>query len=105
MLVFFTLWYIFTAFSYGVEMPSGLLVPGLICGCAVGSLYNTLRIQLFGLQIGDYSTAPVLVGAAAMLASYTHMTFSLIILMMETTNSFNLFIPYVVAVLVSRSIG
>jgi hypothetical protein len=42
LLVFFGLWYTFTLFTYGVWIPSGILLPGMVIGCVVGALYNNL---------------------------------------------------------------
>lgn len=32
-------WYFFTIVTYGVWVPAGLFLPGMIIGCAVGGLY------------------------------------------------------------------
>ena len=47
----------------------------------------------------------MLVGAAAMLTSYTRMTYSLAVIMLETTQSINLFIPMIFSLVVSRSVS
>lgn len=40
-----------------------------------------------------------------MLTSYVRMTYSLAVIMLETTQSINLFIPTIFAVVVARSVG
>ena len=40
-----------------------------------------------------------------MLTSYVRMTYSLAVIMLETTQSINLFIPTIFAVIVARSVG
>lgn len=105
MLVFFSLWYLFTLVTYGVWIPSGLFLPGMIIGCALGGLYNTLHVSWFGLTAASYSVTPILLGAGAMLAGYIQLTYSLVVIMMETTDSFNLFIPFMITITTSRAIG
>ena len=40
MLVYFSAWYFFTITTYGVWTPAGLFLPGIIIGCALGSVYQ-----------------------------------------------------------------
>ena len=47
MFVFFSIWYLCTIVTYGVNIPGGLFLPGMIIGCALGSCYETLRINWF----------------------------------------------------------
>mmetsp|Transcript_30255 Transcript_30255/g.21998 ORF Transcript_30255/g.21998 Transcript_30255/m.21998 type:complete len:80 (+) Transcript_30255:888-1127(+) len=44
-------------------------------------------------------------GAAAMLAGYTRFTYSLAVIMLETTNSINLFIPIICTISVAFQTG
>jgi len=44
MFIYFICWYFFTITTYGVWVPAGLFLPGIILGCAVGSIYETLRV-------------------------------------------------------------
>lgn len=37
-LIFFLMWYTFFCLTYGVNVPSGLFLPGLIIGCSIGLL-------------------------------------------------------------------
>ena len=46
---FVFLWYFYTITTYGVWVPAGLFLPGIIIGCAVGSTYETLRVSVFNL--------------------------------------------------------
>ena len=47
----------------------------------------------------------MLVSVGAMLAGYTRLTYSLVVIMLETTQSINIFVPMLIAVLVSRKVG
>ena len=94
MAVFCAIWYGFTIVTYGVSVPAGLFLPGMIIGCAVGSLYAMAVDAWVSPEGEEHSNEfPVIIGAGAMLASYTHLTYSLLVIMLETTSSIDLFIP------------
>ena len=95
-------------------MPAGLFLPGIIIGCSVGGLYALFQLWLFGNTIED--TLPVnggsnvavtfvLVGAGAMLSSYCRLTYSLVVIMCETTSSINIFLPMFIGIMTARSVG
>ena len=105
MLIFFAVWYFFTITTYGVWIPAGLFLPGIIIGCAVGSVWETLRINIYDLAADEVRVTPILVGAGAMLGGYTRLTYCLVVIMLETTSSINLFIPMLVGIAVARAIG
>jgi chloride channel 7 len=105
MLIFVAVWFLFTITTYGVWIPAGLFLPGIILGCSVGSIYETLRLHLFELDNSHADVTPILVGAGAMLGGYTRLTYSLVVIMLETTTSINLFIPMLVGVATARAIG
>lgn len=76
----------------------------MIIGCATGSFYAQVEAKI----VGEPSQSPVtavVVGAGAMLAGYTRLTYSLVIIMLETTTSINLFIPMMVGIMVSRAVS
>ena len=100
---FFLAWYFLFITTYGVQVPSGVFLPGIIIGLSVGQLYGILYTYAFPMMSEQQSY--LLVGAAAMLTSYVRMTYSLTVIMLETTQSINLFIPTIFAVIVARSVG
>ncbi len=51
------------------------------------------------------AVTPVLVGAGAMLSSYTRMTYSLVVIMLETTSSISIFLPMMIGILTSSCVG
>ena len=105
MLIFICIWYGLTITTYGVWVPAGLFLPGMIIGNAVGSFYSTVIQDLFTDPSEFYSpVTPVIIGAGAMLCSYTHLTYSLLIIMLETTSSIELFIPMMISILVSKAV-
>lgn len=106
MLIFTAIWYGLTITTYGVWVPAGLFLPGMIIGCAVGSCYSSIIQTLLNNDLNEaYSpVTPVIVGAGAMLCSYTHLSYSLLIIMLETTSSINLFIPMLLGIMSSKAV-
>mmetsp|Transcript_35690 Transcript_35690/g.43688 ORF Transcript_35690/g.43688 Transcript_35690/m.43688 type:complete len:273 (+) Transcript_35690:655-1473(+) len=51
--LFATVWYIFTIVTYGVWVPAGLFLPGIIIGCAIGGLYSEFQVWVFGNTIDE----------------------------------------------------
>lgn len=96
-------WYFLFITTYGVQVPSGVFLPGIIIGLAVGQLYGNIWVKIFPTQAESQSY--LLVGSAAMLTSYTRMTYSLAVIMLETTQSINLFIPIIFSLVVARSVS
>lgn len=47
----------------------------------------------------------IILGMGAMLAGYTRMTYSLVVIVMETTQSINIFIPVTITILTSNFFG
>ena len=80
-----------------------MFLPGIIIGLAVGQLYGNIWVKIFPAQAESQSY--LLVGAAAMLTSYTRMTYSLAVIMLETTQSINLFIPIIFSLVLARSVS
>lgn len=103
--IFTMIWFGFTIVTYGVWVPAGLFLPGMIIGCATGSFYTMVAEKALGDKFFISPVVPVIVGAGAMLAGYTRLTYSLVIIMLETTSSINLFIPMMVGIMVSRAVA
>lgn len=107
MFTFFLVWYFFTITTYGAVVPAGLFLPGIIIGCAVGSFYETIRMQIAETEDNSPTpnVTPILCAAGAMLSGYVRLTYSLVVIMLETTSSINLFIPMMLGILVSRAVA
>jgi len=60
---------------------------------------------MFDIDGSDYTTLPLIIGAAAMMASTTRLSYSVVVLMLEASNAFNLAIPMIIAVFVSKIIA
>lgn len=99
---FTLLWYLFTITTYGVWVPSGLFLPGIIIGCGLGQLYYQIFEEVFpNSEYRANHQSYKIMGASAMLAGYTRLTYSLCVIMLETTQSINFFIPIMISVLTS----
>lgn len=107
MVTYLGVWYLFTITTYGVWVPAGLFLPGIIIGCCVGALYEEINQSVFPNPDKSPSQAsiPVLLAVGAMLSGYCRMTYSLAVIMMETTASINIFFPMYVAITVARVVG
>lgn len=106
MCIFAITWYIITILTYGVSVPSGIFLPGIIMGQALGRFYTRFARDIINLPVTeDELLQNALFGATAMLSGYMRMTYSLIVIMLETTNSINLYTPMLVCMLFSYCTG
>ena len=107
MVCFLVVWYFFMSTTYGVWVPAGLFLPGIIVGCAIGAIYSDLQQMLFPNHEWSYTSLvlPVLLAIGGMLSAYSRMTYSLAVVMMETTASINIFMPMFLAIMVSRVVA
>lgn len=106
MILFLCVWYIFTISTYGIHVPAGLFLPGILVGCAIGVLYLEFIRGAFNLtleQVGGQSY--IIIGASAMLSGYCRLTYSLAVIMLETTQSINLFLPILISIMVSHAVA
>jgi len=104
--IFFFCWYTFTIITYGVWVPSGLFLPGILIGCSVGILYMDVLVYGFDAEINKIGgQSYIIIGATAMLAGYCRLTYSLAVIMLETTQSINNFLPTLLAIGVSLGVA
>ena len=93
MFIFFLTWYLFTITTYGTNVPAGLFLPGMIIGCALGrSIFNAVEaLGWVDIDSGivDQEDAIirsyVILACGAFMAGYTRMTYSLAVILMETS--------------------
>jgi H+/Cl- antiporter ClcA len=108
MVVFFCVWYFWTIITYGTFVPSGLFLPGMIIGCALGEIYARV-VFLAGIYDEDhyktYRVIYIILGMGAVLAGYTRMTYSLAVIVMETSQAINIFIPICLSVSIANAVG
>lgn len=106
LIIYLFIWFFFTTTTYGIWVPAGIFIPGMILGCTLGLLYLQMMLFGFGVKlivIGGQSY--MVIGAAAMLSSYTRLTYSLAVIMLETTDAINLFVPIMLSIFVSHAVA
>ena len=105
-LVLFLVLYFFCAvFVYGLAVPSGLFVPGMLMGGALGRMVGELFYLAGGVAANADPGLYALVGAAGMLGGVTRMTMSLAIIIVELTNDVDLLLPIMLAIGVAKQVG
>lgn len=107
--IFFVIWFVFTSLSSGTAVPSGIFMPCILIGCSLGHIYGPLHALIFNKHKTDENFIPpstfAILGATAVLSGSTRMTFSLAVIMLETTNSVELFLPIIFTLFVSYGTG
>ena len=108
MIVFVSVWYFFTITTYGTNVPAGLFLPGMIIGCAIGEIYShaMLNLGIYDLDhYQNYRVIYIILGMGAMLAGYTRMTYSLAVIVMETSQAINIFLPVIISLGIANKVG
>lgn len=62
-------------------------------------------MNIFNEVSDDNTTLPLIIGAAAMMASTTRLSYSIVVLMLEACNAFNIAIPVIIAVFTSKMVA
>lgn len=103
LLIFATTYFLAMLLVCGLLLPSGMFVPGMIVGAAIGRIVGELLSTIPGLSIdpGRYA----LIGAAGMLGGITRMMISLTIILVELTEDVRLLVPMMLAILSAKLIG
>jgi len=92
-----------TIVTYGTAVPAGLFLPGILVGCSLGRMLGLFIEREVGqtIEMATYAT----IGAASVLAGYSRLSFSLAVIMLETTENVNLFLPIVFSLFISFAVG
>jgi len=101
-------WIFFTYITSGTALPCGIFLPCMLIGCAVGHLYHNLHEIIFPTSfvfdtINSETTS--ILGAVAVLASSTRMTYSIAVIMLETASNVELFLPITFTLFISYGVG
>lgn len=91
--------------TYGSAVPSGLFLPPILVGSSIGFLWENMRVALLNIQQSEISSLPIIVGAACMISGQTRLTYSVIVLVLEASGSFDLAVPMFLAVWCSNTVG
>jgi H+/Cl- antiporter ClcA len=108
-LIYAIIWFVFLTVSSGASVPMGIFMPCIVIGCAVGQMYYYLHYLMFPFNEDSsthiHSATFAILGATSVLAGSTRMTYSLAVIMLETTSSVELFLPIVFTLFVSYGTG
>jgi chloride channel 3/4/5 len=84
-----------TIITFGIKVPSGVIIPALDAGALFGRLVGQL---IPSISPGIFA----MVGAAAFLAGVSRMTISLAVIMFELTGQLSYVVPHMLAILVAK---
>lgn len=80
----------------------------MIIGCALGEIYAKSGLIL-GIYDEDhyerYRAIYIILGMGGMLAGYTRMTYSLAVIVMETSQAINIFVPIIFCISIANFVG
>eukprot|EP00347_Sterkiella_histriomuscorum_P003230 403365093 len=105
--IFTILWFIFLCITSGVAAPLGIFIPCILIGCGLGHMYFHLHYKIFTFEEDNHIKAATFatLGATAVLAGSTRMTYSLAVIMLETTSSVDIFLPIIFTLFISYGSG
>nr|POE56881.1 isoform 2 of h(+)/cl(-) exchange transporter 4 [Quercus suber] len=86
---------VLTVITFGIKVPSGVIIPALDAGALFGRLVGQ---WIPGISPGIFA----MVGAAAFLAGVSRMTLSLCVIMFELTGELDYIVPHMMAILVAK---
>jgi chloride channel 7 len=104
LLIHFLIWFLMTIVTYGTAVPAGLFLPSILLGCGLGRIL-TLFIATNSGSSNVQPATYAIIGAASVIAGYSRLSFSLAVIMLETTENVNLFLPIILALFISFSVG
>ncbi|XP_062570699.1 H(+)/Cl(-) exchange transporter 7-like isoform X2 [Saccostrea cucullata] len=97
--------FLLACWTYGLYVPSGLFIPGLLIGATWGRLVGISLNYIFPdaewVDFGKYS----LIGAAAQLGGIVRMTISLTVIIMEATGNITFGLPIMIVLIVAKWVG
>ena len=108
LILYFVIMFCLMTWTYGIGAPTGLFVPSLAVGGAMGQICGRIVMAIVdglgsNIQVDLHTYA--VVGAAASLGGATRMTISITVLVMETTGSMQLIIPLMLTIFFAKAVG
>lgn len=98
-----TLFFTLMTITFGVSVPSGIFMPSILAGSALGG-FAGICFQKYFIASLEPSTFALL-GAAALLAGIQRNTVSLCVILMEGTGETKVLIPLIVTICVANYVG
>lgn len=102
---FFICYFFLSTWTYGLYIPSGLFVPVILSGAAMGRLFGELVHKSF--PSGNWSSPGIyaLIGAAALLSGIMRMTISLCVILIEATGDVTFGLPLMLVIMLAKWVG
>lgn len=97
------LFFALMSITFGVSVPSGIFMPSILTGSALGG-FAGICFQKYFITSLEPSTFALL-GAAALLAGIQRNTVSLCVILMEGTGETKVLIPLIVTICVANYVG
>jgi len=89
---------VLTIITFGIKVPSGIIIPALDGGAFFGRLLGQLPFLAESISPGIFA----MVGAAAFLAGVSRMTISLAVIMFELTGELEFIVPNMIGIMVAK---
>ena len=109
LVVYFVFYSLLAIWTYGIMVPSGLFVPGIIMGAVFGRLTGEwVKHLTYDADLTTHAIHPgiyALLGASCMLGGMSRMTISMSIIMVETTGHIQYLLPIMLCLMISKSVG
>ncbi|KAK5076467.1 hypothetical protein LTR64_006053 [Lithohypha guttulata] len=87
-----------TIITFGIKVPSGIIIPALDAGAFFGRLVGQLPLLSSTISPGIFA----MVGAGAFLAGVSRMTISLAVIMFELTGELEFIVPNMIGIMVAK---
>eukprot|EP00978_Attheya_sp_CCMP212_P019924 scaffold56580_cov52-Attheya_sp.AAC.3 len=104
LIIFFVAYISLATLVYGIAVPSGLFVPSLLSGAALGRLVGNIMHQHNPSRYA-FSNTYSLIGAASVLGGMARMTISLTVILLECTGNEQYVLPLMVSLMMARVVG
>eukprot|EP00747_Dinoflagellata_sp_TGD_P051506 gnl/TRDRNA2_/TRDRNA2_147382_c1_seq1.p1 gnl/TRDRNA2_/TRDRNA2_147382_c1~~gnl/TRDRNA2_/TRDRNA2_147382_c1_seq1.p1 ORF type:complete len:763 (-),score=85.45 gnl/TRDRNA2_/TRDRNA2_147382_c1_seq1:66-2333(-) len=88
----------------GLSVPMGLFVPSLLSGALIGRIVGEV-VHKFDDRLFASAGVYALLGSAAMLGGFTHMTLAIVALLVEAANDLSLVSPLMLSIMVAHIVA
>eukprot|EP01121_Diplochlamys_sp_Union-15-3_P020966 TRINITY_DN8354_c0_g1_i2.p1 TRINITY_DN8354_c0_g1~~TRINITY_DN8354_c0_g1_i2.p1 ORF type:complete len:780 (-),score=126.87 TRINITY_DN8354_c0_g1_i2:81-2165(-) len=108
LVVFIIVFYILAIWTYGIGVVSGLFVPSLLTGAAIGRLMGLILLDVcahFNWPTDINPSTFALIGAASFLGGIARMTISLTVILIECTDDITYALPIMLCLIVAKWVG
>ncbi|GBF93681.1 hypothetical protein Rsub_06784 [Raphidocelis subcapitata] len=104
LITFAGVFYCLALLTYGAALPTGVFVPGILCGAAYGRLVGVFVADIHPRQTVDEGTYALL-GAASFLGGSMRLTVCTCVMLLELTNNLSLLPLVMLVLLVAKAVG